>query len=205
MRAGVRTIVGMRTLAIAALVIGCTGVPAEIDAGELELDSGRDDAGAVDVDGGEDAGSADLDGGRDAGVAVDAGSDAGPLPSCVGEGIWRGSTTWCDDLATVLAAYDCELVFETDSAGTVTWSGSVESIRTLTFVLGYQGLSPSRDRAYACHRPAPSESYAQTCEVPFLRGCMLDRSDELCGAAEERGIATHLAFNTPLTGCRDEP
>lgn len=204
------TIERMRFVLCALAITACSSSPS-VDGGELV------DAGATSVDAGElvdDAGRArdagadgghDRDGGRvelDAGA--DAGPDAGPLPSCVGEGIWRNDTIWCEHLPNVLADYDCDLIADISRAGDVTWSGDAESIRTLTFVLQYQGLSPVSDQMYACHRSAPVEAYSQGCEVPFRRPCEVlagERDAVRCAAADDRGIASIFAFRATATGC----
>lgn len=172
-------------------------------------DGGAVDAGA-EPDAGPDAGAVE----DDAGVGGDAGTpgDAG-LPSCTGEGVVRGSSTWCEHLPNVLADYDCELVWEATGGSTSEWSGTPDSIQTLTFVLNYEGLSPFADRIYACHGTPPDSGDRQTCEVPFRRPCDLaDRFDShrggvdyvpLCAAAEERGLATLYWINAPSSGCRD--
>jgi hypothetical protein len=182
---------------------GADGGPLD---GGVRRDAGRD-AGVRDA--GQDAGR---DGGRDGGT--DAGADAAPpLPTCVGEGIWRNTTYWCEHHPNVLRDYECDLVWESHAGGGSTWHGTVATVHHgLTFVLNYGGLSSYVDRVYACHRPGPTAPYRQSCEIPLSRACRLaERFEEhrggvdfrpICAAAQERGLATVYAFNSPVTGCR---
>lgn len=165
------------------------------------------DASPRDPDAGTDAGP------RDANVApTDGGADAGPLPTCIGEGVWRNSEAWCENLANVVSDYDCDLIYR-ENSGICTWSGTPASVRSLTFVLEYRSTTPFEVRAYACHRPAPTDAYRQTCEVPLRRECEVAETNPdhrdgvdyvpLCAAAADRGVATRILHHSPHTGCPD--
>ena len=88
--------ISRRVLASAALVLGCSGVPAVDDAGRTRDSGSREDSGAIDG-GGADSGGIDggaVDSGGIDGGAVDGGErdDAGPPLDCTGlqESTWAG-------------------------------------------------------------------------------------------------------------------
>lgn len=207
-------------LILAVIVMGACDAPeALVDAGELAPDaSSAGDAGgdAGKLDASEPVTEPDADV-RDSGPdELDAGTDGGPepepLPTCDFEGVQRYEVTWCDYVPAVIRDYDCVLIWQYHSGGSE-WFGTAEAVRTATFTIDFDGISPYGDAMYACHRPAPTELYRQNCETPFRRPCALAESHEqhrggadyrpLCDAAQERGLALVVSLNSPNTGCRD--
>lgn len=208
----------MRSLTLlTALALACSsGDDDTIDAALSDasmLDASSPDVGSLDA-GAPDVEPSDASGVDAPDVAPDV-FDAGPTPlTCEGEGVWRGSDYWCEREPERTLEFGCVLI--ATIAGECRWSGTVDDINALRFVVQDVNDNTGVVEYFACTEEPPPDPvgviYRRGCHVPLEHACRLaDMGDEryqrgvdyepLCAAARARGITFEYLASDGRLGC----